>query len=303
MARKKRSFTVTRRRSTIKRHRIVHRDSVVEQTQNQEGLQQPQQNPQQAVPQTPVVASGFPESSVSVSPLGSTTVPFIQQSAGAAPNPTLAQGVVQAQQSQDARLGIALQESVGSTMDTTVNAPRESINIPPQNLEPQKKSKLWIILVVIIIIFAAVGGALYYFRTKAVKEITKEEKPSTSTSQPSPTQSPIPSKFPTASESSSLKADLSKYKIQVLNGSGIKGEASKVKDFLEEEKFVVKDIDNADTSNYEKTVIKAKKDVPKEYLDELKSVLGKTYVLDTEEELRESASVDVIIIIGKSQKP
>lgn len=307
MARKKRRFTATRRRPTVKRHRAVYKDSVAEeQTQNQEGIEQPQQGLQQAIPQTPVVASGFPESSVSRSPLGSTvvvsnpqpqTTPPAQQSM-ATPTPPPAQGVVQTQQSQDARLGISLREPVGSTMDTTVNSPRESTSIPPQNLEPQKKSKLWIILVVIIIIFAAVGGALYYFRTKAVKQAPKEEKvlPSATLAPVTPTVSP-------ATGSANLKVDYLQYEIRVLNGSGIKGEASKVKDFLEEEKFVVKDIDNADSSDYEKTVIRAKKDVAKEYLDLLKSLLGKIYVLDTEEELGESASVDVIIIIGSSKKP
>ncbi|MEK7534427.1 MAG: LytR C-terminal domain-containing protein [Patescibacteria group bacterium] len=317
MASKKRRFTTTktkRRRSTVKIHDSLEKKNIVEeQTQKQEA---PQQNPKAL--QTPVVESGFPQANA---PVGSTVTtqayrqpqPIQPQSQSEpttvkptiispmSPNPTPSpvssetQGTAQPS-SPDAKSGIVLQESVGSRMNTSVKL-NESTSIPPQDLEPQKKSKSWIVLVVILVMLAAVGGALYYFRTKAVKEIAKEEKFTLS-----PTQSQVtPTVYP-ATESAKLKVDYSKYEIRVLNGSGITGEASRVKDSLEEEKFVVKNIDNADASDYGKTVIKAKKDVSKEYLDKLKKQIEKKYVLDMEEELTESADVDVVIIIGNKKE-
>lgn len=235
--------------------------------------EEPQQS-SQAISQTPVVESGFPEPSV----------PPAQQSV-VIPTPPLAQP-----------------EPVGQTISPQANVSSVSASIPP-DLEPQKKSKIWLILIVILIVVAGVSGALYYFRTKAIQENTKEDKESSTVSKPSPTKTPVSADESSATESSVLKIDLSKYKIQVLNGSGVGGEASRLKDALEEEQFVVQDIGNADTSDYEKTIIRAKKDVQKEYLDKLKKLLGETYVLDTEEELGESADVDVVIIIGSSKKP
>jgi len=317
MASKKRRFTKTKktkgRMPTVKQHGFLEKKNIAEEhTQSQEA---PQQNPE--TPQTPV-ESGFknvldttseqvnvpvgPKVTTQAYPLQSepiTVRPTIISPMSPNPTPSPVSNETQAiaqPPSLDAKSGILLRESVGSRMDTSVKLANESTSIAPQDPEPQKKSKLWVILVVILIIFAATGGSLYYFRTEAIKEITKEEKPTSS-----PTQSQVTPTVSQATKSASLKVDYSKYKIRVLNGSGIAGEASRVKDSLEEEKFVVKDIDNADASDYEKAVIKAKKDVAKEYLDKLKKILEKTYVLDTEEELTELVDVDLVIIIGSKK--
>ena len=176
-----------------------------------------------------------------------------------------------------------------------------SENKPPlENTTPDhKKSKLWIILAFVVII-AAFGAGLYYFRQEVIlKSLEKKEEPSPT---PSQISEPKESEAADATESAEIKADPSQYSIKVLNGSGTAGVAAKVRDILEEADFVVKDIGNADASTYEKTVIKAKKDVSKEFLDILRLELGKLYLLDSNEELEEDEGVDVVIIIG-SQKP
>ncbi|HZJ18584.1 MAG TPA: LytR C-terminal domain-containing protein [Patescibacteria group bacterium] len=92
-----------------------------------------------------------------------------------------------------------------------------------------------------------------------------------------------------------------KYKIEVLNGSGISGEASKVKGLLEEERFTVSSIGNADGLNYQQTVIQAKKTVPKEFLDKLKGFLDKLYVLDDTKELPDTEKFDFVVTIGSKK--
>lgn len=253
----------------------------------------------QGISQAPVVESGFPQAGRE-SLAGDTVNPNPQQvsvsgilQTQAPPNPL----VIPTNLSPAPGVGQTQTHSQDIVQPTAIPAP-ESTSVPPQDIELQKKSKSWIILVVLFIVIATVGGALYYFRSKAVKQAPKEEKVL-----PTPTLAPVTPTVSPATGSANLKVDYLQYEIRVLNGSGIKGEASKVKDSLEEEEFVVKDIDNADSSDYEKTIVRAKKDVSKEYLDALKKLLGNTYVLDTEEELRESADVDVIIIIGSSKKP
>lgn len=67
---------------------------------------------------------------------------------------------------------------------------------------------------------------------------------------------------------------------------------------LEEEKFTVSSIGNGDRLDYQKTIIQAKKTVPKEFLDKLKDFLDKSYVLDNIKELDESEKFDIIVIIG-----
>lgn len=294
---------------------------IEEQTQNQEAVGEPQQNQQQpqqssqTISQAPVVENGFKQASmeslagdtVNTSPQQVPTSGILQTQPASSQTPqiqALPNTPLSSINSSPA-LGVGQAQTQAQKQDTTqpTTVPRpESTSIPPQDLEPQKKSKLWIILVILFVVIATVGGGLYYFRTKAVEEVAKEDKTNASLN-PTPSQTPVVIESSPASESATVKIDLSKYKIQVLNGSGVKGEASKVKDILEKEQFVVQDIDNADSPNYEKTIVRAKKDVQKEYLDTLKKLLGKTYILDLEEDLEESASVDVIVIIGSSKKP
>jgi hypothetical protein len=167
---------------------------------------------------------------------------------------------------------------------------------PEEDIEEPKKKRSWIVIILIIVVVIFIVGVLWYFRENAIKQISVKD---AITSTPSPSKiSPTP-----ASDSAKLAIDYSKYKIKVLNGSGIGGAAAKGKEIIESEKFIVEEISNAETSDYKKTVIQAKKEVPSAFLDKLKSVLKETYLLDVNEELEDSEEVDVVIIIGSGRKP
>ena len=299
MANKSKKF-ITKKGRSDKEHKVMHRKTVVE---NQLQTLQNQQAPQGPV------KSGFPPPTIQAYPQPQPIQPLSQSEQTTVkptiispnPMPSPSDNSTQRQDSLDAKSETMNQQPahiVNANMSSNIPNSNEINSLPSQENEPQKKSKLWIIIIVIVIMLVAVGGALYYFRIRELKQITKEEK-----AEPPPAIASVSPTVSQSTESADLKVDYSEYAIRVLNGSGISGEAAKVKDSLEEEKFVVKDIDNADTSNYEKTIIKAKKDVPKEYLDTLKTLLEKTYVLDTQEELKEPTDVDVTIIIGSSKKP
>ena len=146
-----------------------------------------------------------------------------------------------------------------------------------------KQGKIWMSFFGVSIVLALVVG-LFMYRQGVIKStpippfITPLEVPQVS---PTPTPQAI---------------DISKYKIEVLNGSDIRGEAAKVKGLLEAENFTVLSIGNAQP--YQKTVIQAKKTVPKEFLDKLKGIIEKLYILDDIKVLDESEKFDAIIIIG-----
>jgi len=174
-----------------------------------------------------------------------------------------------------------------------------SENKPPlENIEPEHKkgSKIWIILALVILL-VLVGGGLYYFRQEVLlKSVEQKEEPTSTPSQVSP--SPKPEE---ATDSAELEADPSEFSIKVLNGSGTAGVAAEARDILEEAGFVVEDIGNADASNYEKTIIRAKENVSKDFLDLLREELGKLYLLDSNEELGEEEDTDVVVIVGKEE--
>jgi hypothetical protein len=168
--------------------------------------------------------------------------------------------------------------------------PSESISsdneIPPK---PKKRSSLvfWIVIPGIFLLGAIVGGIIFYQRgvSKGQEEVL------------GPT--PAVSATPTASPSATF--DLSKYTIAVYNGSGIAGEAGKVKTLLTNAGFKVSTTTNAANYDYTKTIIKAKSAVEKAYTDKLNETLLKTYEVDTLQTLATSSATDVQVVVGSTK--
>ncbi len=92
-----------------------------------------------------------------------------------------------------------------------------------------------------------------------------------------------------------------KYTIEVLNGSGISGEAARVKALLEKEGFIVSQVGNADESDNEETVIQVKSSVAKEWIDLLKTALGSSLVVSEPTSLDEEKTTDVVVIVGSKK--
>ncbi len=110
-----------------------------------------------------------------------------------------------------------------------------------------------------------------------------------SPSQPTPTPTPKP------------EIDRSEIKVKVLNGSGEKGIASKVKILLEDAGYEDVLTGNADNFNYTKTQIDYKPDLV-DLIPEIQEALGTTYSAVTGDELKTSDSVDIYVIVGASKE-
>lgn len=148
---------------------------------------------------------------------------------------------------------------------------------------PPKKNYMWPILFIFIIALTLLGGIFVY-----KQGMNKGTQVNVVTLSPTPTVMPRPT----------IALNLSKYPIQILNGSGVEGEAGRQKTNLEGEGFTVSSIGNADNSDYIKTIIQAKKEVDQAYLNKLKSVLEESFVVGEVEELPEDADSSVILILG-----
>jgi len=111
---------------------------------------------------------------------------------------------------------------------------------------------------------------------------------STATISPTLTLTPIPT------------INLDSYKIQVLNGSGIAGEATKISTLLSENKFKVAKTGNALNYDYIKTEIQTKSSVPTLVIDMIIKSFEKEYVSTISAiKLDDSNDYDINIIIGK----
>jgi hypothetical protein len=159
----------------------------------------------------------------------------------------------------------------------------EEMNMPAK---PQK-NYMWPILFIFIIAIVLLAGVFAY-KQGMFKGVG--EKAKVVTVSPTPTSAVTPSPAKTV--------DLTKYEIEILNGSEVGGEASRQKTNLEEEGFIISSIGNADSSDYTDTIIKAKTEVNKDFIAKLKSVLGSAFTVGETESLSEDSSVSVVVIIG-----
>lgn len=167
----------------------------------------------------------------------------------------------------------------------------------------EKKKNLFVYFVVVALITFFLGLAFIVGGSFALqnKDISLPEFTQLlGMSEEEPTPEPTTKLEPTATPE---PVDLSKYTIQVLNGSGVTGEAAKLKTALIDAGFKVGSTGNADLSDYTKTQISASKSVDKAYLKKLEETLEKTYVLDSSAPSTGSTpqGADVVITIGSDK--
>lgn len=225
--------------------------------------------PMQIVPMT---SSSQPVSTQETSAENSTTQPV---DASADPEPEI-------------KMGTEDRLATDSDTDGKATDPASLPQITSENNEDksaEKKNLLLPILVIVLLGIAVLGG-LFIYRQNFSKKIEKIKEVSLS---PTPIEKATPKPL-----------DLSKFTIEILNGSGIEGAASSQKSDLESIGFKVATIGNADNGDYTTTLIQAKKDVDKAFLDKLRTTLEESLEVSTEE-LDKDAKTDIVIIIGSEK--
>lgn len=97
--------------------------------------------------------------------------------------------------------------------------------------------------------------------------------------------------------------DLSELKVQILNGSGIVGEADVVKDILETEGFENIETANADNYDFISTEISLKAGISLSVFSTIEESLSDDYfVIFSEETLTEDANYDVLVVVGNNKE-
>lgn len=169
----------------------------------------------------------------------------------------------------------------------------EKTNDEPFSDNPNENDSFsWKKMILFAVIAAVIGfaivGAYLYFKSGYTVNISKKGEANKSIVVPTTEPTPTPK-----------KVDKSKYQIEVLNGSGIAGEAANVQEILEDAGFSVGAIGNADSSSYTDTVIAANEDVEEEFINELKETLEKRGPVEVEE-LSSEEDGDVVVTAGSS---
>ena len=154
--------------------------------------------------------------------------------------------------------------------------------------------KLLTIIIAIFIISSLIIGGILRSRKSKQEEVSSPSPPAVIT--PSPEASSEPSPSPAT-------LDLSSYSIQVLNGSGVAGEAGSVKDALETGGFEEINTSNADNYDHTDTEVSLKDNISESVFNEIENILSSSYtvVLDSDS-LTSRSDYDVVIIIGEKDK-
>lgn len=182
---------------------------------------------------------------------------------------------------------------------------------------PKKSRRLIFITFVIILIGALVFGGKTFLGSESEEKDKSSITPTLTNEQaelpteslietPSPIDSPTPEPTitPVAKPTSNPvdKAsglDRSTLSVEVQNGSGEFGAASKASEVLKTFGYHIIAIGNADSFNYENTTIKIKSD-KSDFLPLLKKDLGFSYTIGSASaDLSASSSADSVVIIGK----
>lgn len=176
-------------------------------------------------------------------------------------------------------------------MEEDNNNPQPQADFSPQRTQvsfpgekKEKKSKKGLFIIILLIVGVLLGGGFYFFRNRGSEDSLSEPTPTLSETEitSTPTKEPI---------------DKGEVSIEVMNGSGVSGEAAKLKSVLAELGYTDIEVGNAGSSDYVTTEVSFKSSIDDEVKDEIIEELENIY---SSVEVKDGSigDKDVEIIIG-----
>lgn len=188
---------------------------------------------------------------------------------------------------------------------TILSFPKLTDYKPTQPSQPAKNRPSSKLKYFLLLIFLVLAATLFFSWPTVRKVLFKRGTPAEPTNI-STTSSSLKQKEATSSSgktaatpSAQLEAPISKasYRIQVLNGTGKSGEATKMRDFLVSEGYNVVGVGNASNFNYKETLVQIKES-KKAVTATLTKDLQERYSISISSPLSEGESFDILIVVG-----
>lgn len=188
---------------------------------------------------------------------------------------------------------VAVEETPVEKVEETPQAKKEEkvvVETPMIEGESEKSNYLWIIIPTALLVGALVGGLITYF--SGISKLDAVVVPS-----PVATVEAVAVATPTTAPTTTIKkADL---KVQILNGSGISGEAGKAKTLLLGLDYKNIDTGNASTSDFTQTEIAIKAASKDILATVIKDLSSKYSAVEASKPLVATSKYDLVITIGK----
>lgn len=180
-----------------------------------------------------------------------------------------------------------------SPIEVTEKSKIEQVAAPVEVIEEEveKTNYLWIIIPTALLVGALVGGLITYFSGISKLDINSP------TPSPIATTEPVVESTPSATPASTIKRE--DLKVQVLNGSGISGEASKAKTLLEGLGYKNVDTGNASSSDFAQTEISIKVASKDALATVIKDLSSKYSAVEASKPLVITSKFDIIVTLGK----
>ena len=148
------------------------------------------------------------------------------------------------------------------------------------------------IVIFVLVVAGLIFGGFSYYKSKVGIKSPIE----TGEQETTPSETPVPT-------TEVKEVNFSELTVNVLNGSGIAGEAGKAAKLLDELKFKKVETGNAGKYDYTTTVVSLKKDMGEAVYEKVKEKLSASYIVEKDEkELAQDSSYDIVITVG-AKKP
>lgn len=186
-------------------------------------------------------------------------------------------------------------------MDGNLN-PQENqpVGFPGTVQTPQKESgKNWKWLIVLVLFLVVIGGVTFFVFKSSRTASTLEESPTPDTSNLTNLATPQPTSTPSSSPST---IDKSQIKIQVLNGTGIAGEAGFLSDKLKALGFTNITTGNAPTQGGSDTQVTFSKTTDSDIVTQITSKLNEIYTnVTTNNSALSGYDIQIVVGLRKGQ--
>ena len=181
-------------------------------------------------------------------------------------------------------------EVTESSVETPKNESKKVVEVQ-EDVDAEKTNYLWIIIPTALLVGALVGGFITYF-----SGISKLD---SGVATPSPVATPVEVSEATPSPAPASAVKREELKVQILNGSGVSGEAGKAKTLLEGLGYKNVDTGNASSSDFTQTEVAVKTSTKDALAIVIKDLATKYTAIEATKPLASTSKYDIVITIGK----
>lgn len=189
-------------------------------------------------------------------------------------------------------LGLAMKKDISGDDANVLNLKYETDgeeNVPQEGKKGGNIKKLFVILLVV----ALAGGGAVFLLLSGRQQKTEAPAPSTSS------EASVEPIVQTTPEPTILPRE--EYSINILNGTGVPGDAGIAQDVLENAGFTTITTGNAEVFDYDLTEIGTNEEIPEEIVIAIREALSQEYELAENYLLTPDSDYDVVIITGSNK--